>query len=244
MCAQFSLEPGPTDLMKLFNAIFPEGAAFHGSVRILPHQPAPILTSEQKRHVLQLMKFSLVPSWSKEPKVKFATHNARLSTHDERLQKDVMIFEKPTWRGAFQARPCLVPMNAFYEAAYSGPLAGNMVQFKPKDKPILMAAGLWESWTDKNSGEVVLSFAIITDNPSEEIEYYGHDRSPVFVDERAWEEWLTPKPNASARDKVKFLLENKAQLSFEATSDRPLKAGWEKRKASSGKAGGRPAPYG
>ncbi len=230
MCAQFSLEPGSRDLITLFNALFPEGAEFAGEVRVLPHQPAPVLTSLDRKRVLQMMKFSLVPSWSKEPKVKFATHNARLSTHDEKLNKEVMIFEKPTWRGPFQSHPCLVPMNHFFEAAYSGPLAGNMVKFTPKDKPILMAAGIWENWTDKQTGEVVISFAILTDDPYGDVLSNGHDRSPLFVDESAWEEWLTPKPQQPGREKVKFLREAKAQLSFDALVDRPLKAGWEKRR--------------
>src|SRR3954466_4782056 len=116
MCAQYTVEPGPRDLMKIFDALFPEGADFEGDVRILPHQPAPVLSVTEGRKLFQLMKFSLLPAWSKEPKVKFATHNARLSPFDPKLGREVAIYEKPTWRGAFQSRPCLVPLNHFFEA--------------------------------------------------------------------------------------------------------------------------------
>jgi len=230
MCAQYTVEPGPEDLMRLFNALFPEGAEFEAETRVLPHQPAPVLSIVDKKRLVQLMKFSLVPSWSKEPRVKFATHNARLTTHDEKLGRDVFIFEKPTWKAAFQARPCLVPLSSFFEAAYRGPLAGHMVKFTPKHGKTLMAAGIWENWTSRETGEVVVSFAILTDEPSDEIRHYGHDRCPVFLDEGAWETWLDPKPNQNDRDKVGFLKGAMHIPSLSATSDRPLKPGWEKRK--------------
>ncbi len=231
MCAQYTVEPGPQDLVKIFDALFPEEASFTGGGRILPHQSAPILSQLEGKKIFQMMKFSLVPSWSKEPKVKYATHNARLVTHDEKIQREVPIFEKPTWKAAFQARPCLVPLNSFFEAAYRGPLAGHMVEFAAKNRPILMAAGIWESWTSKQTGEVILSFAIITDEPSDEIRNFGHDRSPLFLGKAAWKEWLTPNLRQPARDKVQFLLNNRAEILFEATADRALKAGWEKRRS-------------
>lgn len=231
MCAQYTVEPGPQDLVRIFDALFPEGEEFMGEIRILPHQPAPILTEIEGRRLLQLMKFSLVPSWSKEPKVKFATHNARLRTHDDKIGREVAIFEKPTWKAAFQSRPCLVPLNSFFEAAYRGPLAGHMVKFTPKNEPILMAAGIWEEWTSKQTGEVILSFAIITDDPTDMIQEYGHDRCPLFLDQKAWKEWLKPNPRQPAKEKIDFLLANRASIVFEASADRALKAGWEKRKA-------------
>ena len=230
MCAQYTVEPGPRELMQIFDALFPEGADFDGDVRILPHQPAPVLASAEGRRIIQLMKFSLLPSWSKEPKVKFATHNARLSTFDEKVGRNVAIYEKPTWRGAFQSRPCLVPLNNFFEAAYRGPLEGHMVRFTPQNKEILMAAGIWESWSSKETGEIIVSFAIITDEPSDEIRHYGHDRCPVFLKQSSWEKWLNGDAREMAKNKVQFLLSNRAEIIFEASMDRPLKAGWEKRR--------------
>lgn len=56
------------------------------------------------------MRYSLVPNWSKEAKVKFATHNARLESIDE----------KPTWKTVFSEQHCLVPLTDFIEPILPG----------------------------------------------------------------------------------------------------------------------------
>jgi putative SOS response-associated peptidase YedK len=48
--------------------------------RIMPHKLAPVIVVEGTQKKLKLTNFSLIPSWSKERRVKFATHNARLET--------------------------------------------------------------------------------------------------------------------------------------------------------------------
>ncbi len=124
------------------------------------------------------MSYSLVPSWSKEPKLKFATHNARIET----------ITDKPTWKTPFQRQHCIVPLTSFFEFVYEGPLAGHMIEFKESSHSLLFAAGLFDHWTaptphqnnttqNQNS---FFSFTIITTTPSKFILDHGHDRSPLF----------------------------------------------------------------
>jgi len=43
----------------------------------------------------------LVPHWSREPKTKYSTINARAET----------VAEKPGYRGAFKRKRCLIPAN-------------------------------------------------------------------------------------------------------------------------------------
>ena len=83
-------------------------------------------------------EFGLVPSWSKERKVKYSTHNARLVSTDEKSGKPVPIYMKPTWREAFAGRHCLVPMDLFIEPIYTGEFAGNMVKFIPKGEEVIL----------------------------------------------------------------------------------------------------------
>jgi putative SOS response-associated peptidase YedK len=75
------------------------------------------------------------PSLSKEPKVKFATHKATLDT----------IEEKATWRGPFKKAHCLVPIQSFLEPIYTGEFSGNIVAFQPRDKKIMLAAGIYRA---------------------------------------------------------------------------------------------------
>ncbi|QLY24124.1 SOS response-associated peptidase [Bdellovibrio sp. KM01] len=160
---------------------------------IYPHTPAPVIVQEHQERKLHLMSYSLVPSWSKVRKPQFATYNARVEE----------VLNKPSWKKPFESRHCLVPIREFYEAAYTGTFAGNWISIKSHDHELLTAAGIWDTWQDQQTGEVVDSFAIITTEPTPEILTAGHDRSPLFLKADAFDEWLQDKK--SGAEWVKFL---------------------------------------
>lgn len=187
--------------------------------RIVPYRMAPTIVWENGNKKIKAMQFSMVPGWSKEPRVKFATHNARLDTVDS----------KPTWKRPFQNNHCLVPIDAFIEPIYEGDFAGHMVAFSPKKEHTLFAAGIYDSWVDKKTGEVLDSFAILTGDPVPFVEEIGHDRTPVFITKKAWDPWLA-KEKKSPDELKKLLQENIEECEFEVEKDRAMKPGWEKRK--------------
>lgn len=226
MCAQYIVDKTGKELARLFKALLRKASEPRG--RILPHRPAPVVLREGDDRVLTDMEFSLLPAWSKDRRVKFATHNARLFSEDPKTHRATAIFEKPTWREPFARRHCLVPMTQFIEPLYTGPLAGNMVGFLPRTGGVFAAAGLWDEWVSKESGEVVRSFAVITDDPVPHIAQMGHDRTPVFLGEVHFDRWL----NASASSPgewVEFLRENRETIDWTEAVDRPLAAGWERK---------------
>lgn len=182
---------------------------------VTPHRLAPVVVFRDQALIAEPMKFSLLPRWSKEPKVKFATHNARLES----------IVEKPTWRDSFKKRHCIVPMTSFIEPIYEGSEAGHMVAFHKPDMNWLLAAGIWDEWTNKDSGEVIESFSIITTTPLPFVETTGHDRSPLFLNTASAEEWL----RAESGD-VEWLTAKADKPEVAVTRFRPMKAGWEKRR--------------
>jgi putative SOS response-associated peptidase YedK len=186
---------------------------------IVPYHPAPVLVRDKDTAWLTPMKFSMVPAWSKEPKVKFATHNARLES----------IEEKPTWKHVFVKRHCLVPLTDFIEPIYEGEHAGYMVAFARKDGGMFYAAGVWDEWVNRQTGEVIQSFAIITSDPPDFIARTGHDRCPVFLNEQYGREWLA-NAGAPAPELKQFLLAGKSEHDFEVSRHRPMRPGWEKRK--------------
>ena len=53
-------------------------------------------------------------------------------------------------------------------------------------------AGVCDHWIDKTSGELVMSTAIITTEPSEKLKQV-HDRMPVMISKEDWAVWLDPK---------------------------------------------------
>lgn len=176
---------------------------------------------------LTMMKFSLCPSWSKEFPTRFTTYNARMERENNgRLEK---IYEVPTWKESFiKGQTCLVPLNAAIESSYFGLSAGKMIQFTQKDKSVYFVAGLWATWLNKETGELIESFTLITDDPYEFFFQHGHDRSIFVIDESAYQEWLTHR-QLKPIDRFQLLRNNRINLDWSVVIDREMKPGWEKR---------------
>ena len=212
MCAQFDLKILADELSLKYGIQVPQD--FNFDHRVMPHAKAPVLTKDG----FKMMKFSLLPSWSRESKIKFATHNSRIET----------IEEKATWRGPFKKNHCLVPISRFIEPIYKDDFKGFMVAFSDTKSEIMTAVGIYDSWVNKETGEVIDSFAIVTTEPPEFIKKIGHDRCPLFLKESAFSTWL--KVNDSESEQTKeFLLKNQKQLEFRVVKDREMRPGWEKR---------------
>ncbi len=200
-----------TDLIDPF---FSNEELDRGDRRMLPGSMGPVLRKKGEKRFIESMRFSMIPSWSKEKKLKFATHNARLEG----------IEDKPTWKKPFLTRHCVVPISFFVEPSYKGPLAGNMLQFEDSGHGLLHAAAIWDEWVDQKTGEVIHSFAILTRDPSALILEHGHDRTPVFLGADQLDHWLEADPTKNAKDWTDFLGAHATHPSLDVRIDRPLKS--------------------
>lgn len=217
MCSQFGLNTSKEKLEELGIEVSSEVSRIEST--FLPYQKAPVVVNHNQKIKLTPMNFSLVPSWSKESKVKFATHNARIET----------VLEKPTWKKPFISQHCLVPMSSFYESVYEGPHQGHVIQFQKENHELLLAAGIFDCWVNPETKEKLNSFSILTTEPDDFIKYYGHDRSPIFLENNYAMKWL--KINEMSGEEQRDWLFNKlTRPSLSVSVVRPLKAGWEKRK--------------
>lgn len=216
MCSQYTLKTKGLELKRI--GYFDESDDLEINDRYLPYRFAPIVVRRDGKSVVEKMNFSLVPNWSKEPKVKFATHNARIET----------ILEKPTWKNPFKKNHCLVPISTFYEPSYEGPLAGNILGFSDSEEKLLLAAGIYDSWLNKETGQVLESFSILTTEPTPQIINHGHDRSPIFLNHDNAMVWLEMDENPN--EQREFLLAAHQVNIFKIVVDRPMKSGWDQRK--------------
>lgn len=212
MCASFEIKKSLKDISSFFDANLPE--EFRWNDRIFPYSIAPIIISESGTRIVRPMSFSLIPSWSSEPKVKYATHNARIESIDS----------KATWKTSLSEHRCLVPITNFFEPIYSGKYSGNMVGFHLKSFDMLSAAGIWNEWVDKKTGEIITSFTIITGEPNAFVKSTGHDRLPLFIDKDFWDAWTSDKKEDPLKLK-KLLQQNiiNENLKLEVSIDRQLK---------------------
>jgi putative SOS response-associated peptidase YedK len=99
-------------------------------------------------------QWNLVPWFAKERKLKFPTANAR---SEELAQK--ASYKHPWARG----QRCIIPAECFFEPNWE---SGRHVPwcFRRADGTPWGLAGLWNTWTDKDTGEVVESYTMLTIN--------------------------------------------------------------------------------
>jgi len=86
----------------------------------------------------------------------------------------------------------LILTSGFYEWKKSNSGVKQPFYFYLKDKDVFGFAGLWEEWLDKESGELLETFTIITTEANDVLKPV-HDRMPVVVKAANYDEWLDPK---------------------------------------------------
>ncbi|MDE0885142.1 MAG: SOS response-associated peptidase [Myxococcota bacterium] len=149
------------------------------------------LASEGGRELVPL-HWGLLPSGSKSRASGYRMINARCET----------AAEKPSFRQALKARRCIVASDGFYEwkqselkqseqAAGAKKKSGTKTPYlfrSPAAAPLALA-GLWESWIDRDSGEVVESCAVLTCEANVDMRSVHH-RMPVLLSSPDYDAWL------------------------------------------------------
>ncbi len=93
----------------------------------------------------------------------------------------------PPFRGAWQARRCLIPADAFYEWKADEKGARLPFRFHRPDNGVLWMAGIFDEEPEAEEGKK-LRFTVMTTSPNQVVARY-HDRMPVIfgpADGRAW----------------------------------------------------------
>ncbi len=134
---------------------------------------------------LDMLRWGLVPFWSKDPVGGAPLINARAET----------AATKPAFRAAYRHRRCLIPADGFYEwKRESGKKQPYFISMS--DDKVFAFAGLWEHW-ENPEGSVIESCTILTTSANELVQSI-HDRMPVILDPRNYHVWLDPKTKVAA----------------------------------------------
>jgi len=142
---------------------------------------AAIREDSDKQRELVMLRWGLIPSWAKDPKVGNRMINARAET----------VAEKPSYRAAFKNRRCIVLADGFYEWHRQGDVKIPHYISLNSDEPFSLA-GLWESWTDGNSGESLQTTTLITTAANDFMQSLYH-RMPLILQPEAADDWLAGK---------------------------------------------------
>jgi putative SOS response-associated peptidase YedK len=160
MCNRYA-PPRPQDIIRRWRprqavVDFPPGPVF-------PRSPAPFLRAARPRtdgadvdDVPELVVglWGLVPSFAKSARLPYATHNARFEELSAKAS-----YRQPWARG----QRCIIPAAWFDEPCWE---TGRNVwwRFRRADGQSWALAGLWNTWTDPLTGELVESYTMLTIN--------------------------------------------------------------------------------
>ena len=178
MCGRFGLEISGVGLAELLEIDPRDVPAFKPRYNIAPGQWMIGVRTVKGRRDVTRFRWGLVPSWAKDRSIGHKLINARSET----------VHTKPSFRSAFKHRRCLIPADGFYEWRGKGK-SKQPYHIGLRDKALFFFAGLWESWIDPETGEVLETATVLTTGPNTLVEPI-HDRMPVIVEAGDWERWL------------------------------------------------------
>ncbi len=153
-----------------------------------PGGMAPVLGTERE---FRMMRFGLTPFWSKKNMLLF---NARSEgdynkDNDPTYMGNKGIYNKPAFRGPIRNKRCIVFVNGFLEGPEKEKLSKPYYVFD-QEKEFMGLAAIHDTWLNKETGEEIEGFAIITTVPNKVTARIGHHRSPVILRNRDYSTWL------------------------------------------------------
>ncbi|MBC7969169.1 MAG: SOS response-associated peptidase [Verrucomicrobia bacterium] len=176
MCGRFSL----TQSVEAFAEAFQLDALPEWTPRynIAPTQAvAAIAALPSQSPQMRLLRWGLVPSWSKDLAIGAKLINARAET----------VAEKPSFRAAFKQRRCLILADGFYEWQRLDRKTKQPYYFRLNSERPFAFAGLWERW--QGDDNVVETCTILTTQANELLQPV-HDRMPVMLAPEQYDQWL------------------------------------------------------
>ncbi|MDQ2777967.1 MAG: SOS response-associated peptidase [Pseudomonadota bacterium] len=127
------------------------------TTEIFPRAQGPFIRAAREAEAareLVVGQWGLVPWFAKSAKLSYSTNNARFEAIANKASY------KQSWA---QGRRCIIPALTFDEPNWE---SGRNVwwRFRRADGESWGLAGLWNTWVDKDTGEVVESYTMLTLN--------------------------------------------------------------------------------
>jgi putative SOS response-associated peptidase YedK len=142
---------------------------------VAPGQMIPVVISGGSSRRIGVLKWGLIPSWSKQEKTSFKTINCRVET----------MLDKPSFAPLVKRRRCLIPATGFIEWHRN---TKKPMHIQLQKRKLFVMAGLYDIWQGPN-GEKVSTCTIITCRPNIFMSPI-HDRMPVIPTRYGEDLWL------------------------------------------------------
>jgi putative SOS response-associated peptidase YedK len=207
MCGRYASARSDVDLIEGFGIEEVLGAEPPPSWNVAPTQDSRVVleralpgrASTGAVRQLRTMRWGLVPSWAKTPKIGSKMINGRVET----------LTDKPAFRAAVSKRRLVVPADGYYEwQTLDGSKVPHFLQHPGGPDAGLAFAGLYEMWRDPtrtadDPDRWLWTYTILTTTAPDSLGHI-HDRSPVVVPAHLLGAWLDPE--LTDTDEVRRLL--------------------------------------
>jgi len=149
----------------------------------------PVILDKKAVTVGELAHWEFIPFWYKNmdevaaARKKYTTLNAKGET----------LLTSKIYKEAALERRCLVLSSGFYEwRHYKGTAYPYFI--KVKDQSLFYMAGVWQGWTDKETGEWLDTFALVTTEANELMTQIHNNkkRMPTILTSETAEAWMSP----------------------------------------------------
>jgi len=180
VCGRYASSRDARDLVDAFEVEEPPEQVLPPSWNVAPTDPVYAVLQREGVRVLRVLRWGLVPSWSRDAKGAARMINARRET----------VGSKPAFRAAYSRRRCLLPADGYYEWQRDG--ARKQAWFlTSRDRSPLAMAGLYEVWSGQGD-ERLWTCTVVTTEAADDLGHV-HDRTPLLVPREAWSRWLDPQ---------------------------------------------------
>ncbi len=137
------------------------------------------------RGQIRLLKWGLIPYWTRSideaKEIRLKTFNAKSESIDT----------KPSFSSAFKSKRCIIPVKGFFEWQHAGKEKIPWYICRA-DNEIMSLAGIYDEWTESNTGEQFTTFSIVTTDANilmSEI-HNSKKRMPVLLEKESELLWL------------------------------------------------------
>lgn len=190
MCGRFVSASPPEEIAAYFGAVA-LGDPLEPNFNVAPTVDVYVVYEDGTERRVDPFHWGLIPGWAKDTKIGSRLINARSET----------AATNNSFKRSLERRRCIVPADGFYEwKKVEGQKTKQPYFIHRTDEHPLAMAGLWAEWRGTVAGErvTVRSTTILTTEANETMQPV-HDRMPVILPRRAWDEWLDPGNRAVER---------------------------------------------
>lgn len=182
MCGRYTLKTDRSKIEERF--ALEEVPDFPPRYNLAPTQDGLVVRPGEKpgTRTAALLRWGLVPSWTRQTAGAPLLINARAETAAER----------PAFREPFRRRRCLVVADGFYEWSRRSAIR-QPYHFTVDHGALFAFAGLWDRWRPPGAAteDALQTFTILTTTANDALAPH-HDRMPVILEPQFYDDWLNP----------------------------------------------------